>query len=212
MTDVLKNIVRKETGRNAVKRTRAAGYTPAILYGHQQDNVCLAVPSDQVHAAIRHGSKLVELQGDVVDTALIREVQWDAFGMDVLHVDLTRVTKGETIHVSVPLELRGESPGSKEGGIVEQSLHEVEVECSAGNIPEKIEIRLHDLHVGQSIKLGDIQLPEGVSLVSSADDMAVNCFAAAAVAEEEELEEAAAGAAEPEIIGRKADEGEEEGD
>jgi large subunit ribosomal protein L25 len=210
MADVLQSIVRNEIGSNAVKHTRSAGYIPAILYGHQKDNVCLALPSEQLYAAIRHGSKLVELQGEVADTALIRDVQWDSLGVEVLHVDLTRVSASEMIHVSVPLELRGEAPGAKDGGMVEQALHEVEVECSAGTIPEKVEVRLHDLQIGQAIKLGDIQLPEGVSLVGSPDEMAVQCVAVVAGAEDEEEEEGVAGLAEPEVIGRKAEEDEED--
>jgi ribosomal protein L25 (general stress protein Ctc) len=80
MAEVLQVKVRDEAGSNAVKRVRRAGNVPAVLYGHREANVSPSVPSDQLHAAIRHGAKMVELQGDISDTALIREVQWDALG------------------------------------------------------------------------------------------------------------------------------------
>ncbi len=210
MAEVLQVRIRNEAGSNAVKRVRRAGDVPAVLYGHQEANVCLAVPTDQVQAAIRHGARMVELQGDITDTALIREVQWDSLGMSVLHVDLARVSATERVRVTLPLELRGEAPGSRHGGIIEHLIHEIEIECPAGSLPERIEVNINSLQVGHAIKLGEIQLPENVALVGGADEMVVHCIAASVLPEEEEVAVAELG--EPEVIGRKAEPEDQEED
>lgn len=207
MAEVLQVKVRDEAGSNAVKRVRRAGNVPAVLYGHREANVSLSVPSDQLHAAIRHGAKMVELQGDISDTALIREVQWDALGHCVLHIDLTRVSATEKVRVTIPVELRGEAPGVRQGGMIEHMVHEVDIECPAASLPERIEVNINSLQVGDAIKLSDLKLPEGVVLLADEDDMVVHCVAVAELSEEEEA--AAAGAGEPEIIGRKAEEEED---
>lgn len=208
MRAVLNVTVRTEVGSNAVKRVRNAGRIPAVLYGHGEQNVNLSLAGDEVGATIRHGSKLVDLKGEITDTALIRDVQWSTYGTDVLHVDLTRVSAGERVHVTLPIELRGVAAGSREGGVVEVVLHEVEVECPAGSIPEKIEIRVHDLHVGHSLKAPDIALPEGVRLLLEPDQIIVHCVGRPLELEEEVAP--GAEAAEPEVIGRKGREEEEE--
>ncbi|TVS09127.1 MAG: 50S ribosomal protein L25 [Planctomycetaceae bacterium] len=207
MAEVLQVKIRQEVGSKAAKRVRLAGQTPAVLYGHQLANVSLAVPADQLQAAIRQGVRMVQLQGDVRDTALIREVQWDAFGSHVLHIDLTRVSATEKVRMVVPLELRGESPGARQGGITEQLIHEVEVESPAEYLPERIEISVNDLNLGGAIKLGDVSMPEHVTMVADADEVVVQCTA---VVEAEEEEAEAAETAEPEVIRRPAEgEGEE---
>jgi large subunit ribosomal protein L25 len=209
MRAVLNAAVRTEVGSNAVKQVRKAGRIPAVLYGHGEQNVNLSLAGDEVHALIRHGGKLVDLKGDVADTALIRDVQWSTYGTDVLHVDLARVTADERVHVTVPVEVKGIAAGTREGGVVELVVHDVEVECSAATIPDKIEVRVHELQLGQSLKAGDIPLPEGMVLLADPDMIIVHC-----VGREDEEEEGAAGTetAEPEVIGRKgkAEEGEEE--
>lgn len=208
MRAVLKTAIRTEVGSNAVKKVRKSGFIPAVLYGHGQQNLNLSLSGDEVSAVIRHGSKLVDLSGDVTDTALIRDVQWSTYGTDVLHVDLARVSAEERVHVTVPVEVRGIAIGSREGGVVEVVLHDVEVECPAASIPEKIEVRVHELHVGQALKPGDITLPEGVRFLLDPDEIIVHCVGRSLEVEEEAVP--GAEAAEPELIGRKAKVEEEE--
>ena len=208
MRAVLNAAVRTEVGSNAVKQVRKAGRIPAVLYGHGEQNLNLSLAGDEVYALIRHGGKLVDLKGDVADTALIRDVQWDTFGTDVLHVDLARVSAEERVHVTVPVEVKGTAAGTKEGGVVELVVHDVEVECPAASIPDKIEVRVHELHVGQSLKAGDITLPEGMRLLADPDMIIVHCVGRAEEVEEEAAPSAEA--AEPEVIGRKGKAEEEE--
>jgi len=209
MRAVLNAAVRTEVGSNAVKQVRKAGRIPAVLYGHGEQNVNLSLAGDEVSALIRHGGKLVDLKGDVADTALIRDVQWSTFGTDVLHVDLARVSADERVHVTVPVEVKGTAAGTREGGVVELVVHDVEVECSAATIPDKIEVRVHELQLGQSLKAGDIPLPEGMRMLADPDMIIVHCVGRA-TEEEEEAAAAAAEAAEPEVIGRKGKAEEEE--
>jgi large subunit ribosomal protein L25 len=212
MPEVLNVKVRQEVGRNAVKRVRKAGQVPAILYGHGQENVNLAIPGDELGAALRHKARLVGLEGDVKDTALIREIQWDAIGVEPLHVDLVRVSATEAVQVHVPLELRGQAAGAKEGGVVKQLLHEIEIECPAGSIPERIEVSINALQVDQMIKVADVALPAGVQLLSDPTAVVVQCAMPVEIPEEEPVAAAPAEGGEPEIIGRKPAEEEEEGE
>jgi len=208
MAEVLNVSVRQELGTGRVRQLRRSGQTPAILYGHGKANVNLAIPTAEVKAAMRHGSKLVDLKGGLNEKALVRAVQWDCYGVDVLHLDLTRVSEQERVEVTVALELRGEAPGVKEGGIVNHHLFEVEIECPAGEIPDKLVANLKNLHLGESITLAYVPLPPHVTVLTPLDTMVVSCEAQVAM-EGEEPDEAAAGPAEPEVIGRKAEEEED---
>jgi large subunit ribosomal protein L25 len=203
MTDVLSVKDRQTFGKRNNRRMRAAGEVPAVLYGHGAKNLALAIPADKFLATLRHGSKLVDLEGAVAESALISDIQWDTFGKEVLHVDLIRVSKDERIEVSVTLETRGVAPGISEGGMVELLLHELEIECPAGEIPDKLRVNVNDLHVGGSIDAGQIELPAGMTLVTDADTMVVHCVLVADTTDEEQAAGAAA-TAEPEVIGRVA--------
>ena len=208
MTDVLNVTLREETGTKLARRLRRDGLTPAILYGHGEQNVNLSIPTAEVESAIRHGHKMVGLSGGVSEKALIRAIQWDSFGTQILHLDLNRVSETEAVVVSVPLELRGEAPGAKLGGIVEHQLYDVEIECPAGQIPEKLSVSIRELGVGDSILLKEVEMPENVTALTPGDTTVVLCQAQLQE-EEEEQEGEVASAAEPEVIGRKAeDEGE----
>jgi large subunit ribosomal protein L25 len=126
------------------------------------------------------------------------------YGLEVLHADFTRVSEHERIEVKVSVELRGQAPGAKDGGVVEHFTHEIEIECEALSIPEKIEVHIGELKIGDSITAADLKLPPGVTLISDPEAVVVQCVEARA--EEEEEGAAAPGAAEPEVIGRKAEE------
>jgi large subunit ribosomal protein L25 len=207
MAEALNVTKRESRGKREAKRLRQAGSIPAILYGHGEANQSLAVVADEMASVVRHGGRVVELKGAVNEKAFIRELQWDVYGTDVLHVDFARVSEHERVEVKVKVELRGEAPGVKDGGAVEHIVHEIEIDCEALSIPEKIDVSIRELKIGDSITAGEVKLPEGAKLLSDPDDVIVHC-----VVHREEEEAAAGGeAAEPEVIGRKAGE-EEEGE
>jgi large subunit ribosomal protein L25 len=206
MSDSVEVKVRKETGTRASRKLRREGLVPAVLYGHGEKCVDLVATREAVQAAVRHGSRIVELKGAVKTGALIRELQWDTFGVEPIHVDFLRVSATDRIKVKVPVELKGECPGQRAGGVVNIILHEVELECRADAVPEKIHVAVGKLALGGTIKVHDLELPAGAKALADADDAVVTCTVLV-----EKGEEAATGGAEPELIGRKpAEEGEAE--
>jgi len=199
--------LREAHGKRVNRRLRASGKVPAILYGHRQKCVSLSIPVEMLEAVIRRGNRFVQLSGAVREKAIIKECQWDTWGREVLHVDLTRVSEHEKIQVTVALELRGEAPGTKEGGVVRQQLHEIELECEAASVPEKIEVNINHLELGQAIHVGNLTLPGGSVALTDAGLLVVGC--AAAVETPEVEGPLAADGSEPEVIGRKKEESEE---
>src|SRR4051794_28664083 len=127
MAEELKVEIRKARGKRNAKRLRNDGAIPAVLYGHGEQTVSLTVPREQFSTALRHGSRLVQLKGGVDESALIRDLQWDTYGTAVLHIDFARVSADERIKVTVPVELRGQAPGARQGGVVQHLVHEIEV-------------------------------------------------------------------------------------
>lgn len=207
MRETLNVQLRSSLGKKNNRRLRRSGQVPAVLYGHGQESVSLSISTSAIEGALRHHSRLVDLAGAANESALISDVQWDTFGLEVLHVDFTRASADERIEVEVSVELKGQAVGVKEGGVIEQVLREVQIECPAGSIPEKLVLNIADLALGGSLTCAALKLPEGATLLTDADEMIVHC-----VTPREEGEEAAVGeGAEPELIGGKK-EGEEEGE
>jgi large subunit ribosomal protein L25 len=177
------------------------------LYGHGEQNVCLSVPSDVLAAALRHGGRLVGLTGAVTESAFIRALQWDTYGTHVLHVDFTRINLDELVKVGLTIELRGQAPGVKEGGAIEHLVHEVQVECPAGSIPDKLYISINNLKLNDSVTIGQIELPANAKVFGDPETIVVQCIVPVERPEEEAGE---GGAAEPEVIGAKKEEEAEE--
>lgn len=202
MSEVLNVAMRPETGKLRMRRMRAAGQIPAVLYGHGEANVNISVPARDVESLIRHGSHFVELQGAVNEHAMVADVRWDGLGKEVLHLDFLRINVNESVEIELPLELKGEAPGTKAGGVLNFVLHEITVRGPANKLPDKIEVRLGELELGQEILAGQIRLPEGVELVTAAAELVVDCQ----LPRLEEDGKPADFAAEPEVIGRKAEE------
>ncbi len=202
MSDTLNVSLRTATGTRESRRLRRSGMVPAILYGHGEECVDLAAKREDVEAAIRHGSRVVTLAGAVKTDALIRALQWDTYGVKPMHVDFLRVSASDRVRVKVPIELKGECPGQKAGGIVTLVLHEIELECTADHVSEHVIALIGHLEVGQTIKVKDLELPVGARPVLNGEETVVTCLIPG-----KKADDAAAG--EPEIIGQKA--GEETG-
>jgi large subunit ribosomal protein L25 len=192
---------RKDHGTRAARRLRKQGQVPGVIYGHKEATVPLAVPGDELTRAIRHGARIIDIkQGEAVQRALIKELQWDPLGHDILHVDFTRVSKDEKLELPVRVELRGTAPGVTGGGILSQALHELTVECLPDSIPDSIRVNIGNLQIGDVIHIRDLTLPPGVAIKADADAVVVQITAP--VAEAEAAAAPAAETAEPEVIGR----------
>lgn len=208
MGEVFHVKLREVTGSRNMHRLRAGGVVPAILYGHGEKAVNLAIGDAEVKALIRHGARVVDLEGAVNEKAFVRELQWDTYGNDVLHIDLTRVSADERVTVEVNVELKGIAPGTTEGGVVDHVTHTVEIECLVIAIPEKVILRVGELKLNGHLNADKIELPEGVKLITDADTVIATCSPPAA---ESDAAPAADGA-EPEVIKRKTDEEGAEGE
>jgi large subunit ribosomal protein L25 len=198
MSDSVEVKLRKGTGSRESRKLRGEGLVPAVLYGHGEKCVNLVATREAVQGAVRHGSRIVELKGAVKTSALIRELQWDTFGVEPVHVDFLRVSATDRVKVRVPVDLKGECPGQRAGGIVSIVLHEIELECPAEAIPDHIHAQVGHLEVGHSIKVKDLELPKGARSLADGEETVVTCLVPGKKAEE------AAVVAEPEVIGRKA--------
>jgi large subunit ribosomal protein L25 len=202
---------RTQYGSHHAAKLRKGGQVPAVLYGHKEATVALALNRDDLTKAIRKGARVLDLKTDGgTQKALISEIQWDHLGVELVHVDFKRVDVNERIHVSVPVELRGIAPGVTGGGVLEQPMHALHVECLAISIPQSIRVNIGELQIGGAIHVSELHLPEGVAALDDPESVVVTV-------KQPQVEEAAAAApaaaeetAEPEVIGRKA--AEEEGE
>jgi large subunit ribosomal protein L25 len=203
-------VVSRDTrGKHRNRRLRLSGHIPAVLYGHGLECVPLSVEADVLTSAIRHGSRLVQLTGAANESAFIRELQWDTWGTHIVHVDFTRISEHEIVEVRVPVELRGESPGVREGGVIVQLVHDVELACPASAIPEKLAVNINQLALNGSVNLAALELPAGAKILAAdMEAIVVQCVVPVEAPEEGAAAEAAPG--EPEVIGAKEEEETEE--
>lgn len=165
MIETLEVKKREALGSWAVRKLRADGMVPAILYGHGEENVNLAVRREAVGLLVRHGARMLSLSGDVNETALLREVQWDTYGSEILHLDFARVSQTERVEVTLPVHLHGEAKGGADAKVI-QVTHELTVECPAGDIPDQIEVDISGLTGDKPIHVSDLKLAEGMKAIT----------------------------------------------
>ncbi len=210
-TLVLEAQVREHTGSKAAARLRTQGQIPAVVYGHKQDPVAITLNGHDFTQGLHHGHRVMDIQlGGKTQKMIVKELQYDHLGRNIVHADLMRVDVTETVRVTVPIELKGTAQGTHEGGIVEEHTDHIEIECLVTNMPESITVSIKDLGVGEGIHAGEVTLPDGVTLVSAPETLLVACHVVAAAKTAEEMEEEAPTA--PEVIGEKKEEAEEGGE
>ncbi len=206
-TMLLEAEVRKHTGSKDAARLRRQGRIPAIIYGHKLEPQAVSVDAHAFVEGLHHGHRLMDLQvGAQTESMIVKDIQYDYLGRDIIHVDLVRVDVTEKIKENVPIELKGTPKGSTEGGILEEHADRLEVECLVTNMPETLVVSVKEVGVGDVLHASDVELPEGVKLVSPTSTLLVTChLKAAAVSTDDELEEEAPST--PEVITeKKADE------
>jgi large subunit ribosomal protein L25 len=208
---------RDGTGKGSARTLRAEGKIPAIIYGHGRDPQPLAIETRELEkllSKISAESTVIELSLDGTSArTLIREIQRHPFKRQILHVDFQELVAGEKVTVRIPIVLMGVPDGVRQdGGILDQTMRELEIEVDPSNIPNHVEVEVTSLKIGDSVHVADIKLPEGVELVGEADSTVCVVSAPRAVVEEvaAPVEGEVEAAAEPEVIGRKKEEEEEE--
>ena len=174
VTVTLKAQPRTDSGSRAAIKLRKQGLVPAIVYGHKQANAQVAVSAEELDRAIRvQHARVLELEvGGKKESVLIREVQWDYLGKQMIHVDFERKDLAELVRVAVPVELRN-APKVTGGGVLDQPLHTLHVECPLGNIPEAIRIDITNLTLGNPIHVKELTLPEKVKVLESPEAVVV---------------------------------------
>src|SRR5439155_11337521 len=126
-------------GSRANKRLRDAGFVPGVIYGHKEAVVPVTLPKKELVNQINSGAHLFDVSVDgKSEKVLVKEVQYDHLGIEVLHIDFARVSLDEKVTLTIPLELKGEPKGEADGGVLTQVISELEIECLVTDIPDVI--------------------------------------------------------------------------
>lgn len=167
-TQSLKAETRQRTGSGVLKQMRREGYLPSVVYGRGQENLNIKVHAKTLKdmlALSASESILVDLEidGEAPQTAFLQATQHNALSGDLVHADFLAVTDDMKISANIPIELHGEPVGVRAGGILEQLIRDLEISCSPKDLPEIIHADVSEIGVGESITVGNLELPEGVS-------------------------------------------------
>ncbi|HZE13794.1 MAG TPA: 50S ribosomal protein L25 [Chthoniobacterales bacterium] len=200
---------RTAIGRSAVRKLKAAGSVPAVMYGSKNKPESLQVSKRDINALLSHAAGeniLVELDiAGKSHLALVQEVQHAPVGGAVLHIDFHAVSQDEVIQADVPLEPVGTANGVKNmGGLLEQNLRSLAIECLPRDLPDVIRVDVSALDIGDSIHVREIQLPTGVTTRIQLELTAFSVLAP--TVEEEPVAATAEAAAGPEVITAKKEE------
>lgn len=182
--------LRESFGKGAARKLRAAGVTPAVVYGHGADPLHVALETHPLSLIVRHANAVIELTvAGKKQLVLVKDVQRDPVRQVIEHVDLLIVRKGETVEVEVPVTVVGEPFA---GSSALQELNTVLLSVPATSIPEFVEVDVEGATDGTLILAGDIKLPAGATLVDDPEALVVNVMVPRAAAEPEEAEAAVA--------------------
>lgn len=195
---------RSEKGSRAVKRLRDAGLVPCVIYGHKEAVIPVTLPKRELAHHLSHGAHVFNLSVEGKnEQVLVKDVQYDYLGSDVIHVDFNRVSADERVQVTVPLELKGTPKGEADGGVLQQIIAELEVECLVLEIPDLIRHNVAEMALNDVLHIKDLKLPTGVKALQDGELIVAMVKE---IVEEVAAAPAEEGAAEPEVIGRKVSE------
>ena len=163
---------RDETGKGVARRLRRAGRIPAIVYGKDMDPIPLSLDEQEavnLFQSIPVANTVLQLDvgGGRTLRTLVREIQTHPLRPDIIHVDFMRVRQGVAVELNVPVAFSGTPEGTRAGGRLDVVVHEAHVRCTPANIPESIQADVSALAIGESLRLGDMALPDGVELLAN---------------------------------------------
>lgn len=204
-------------GKNEARRLRASGRIPATVYGAKKDPVAVSVDPKQIsrilHSETGHNSIFDLKVGDEDAKAMIVDWQYDPLKGNLLHIDLKRIAMDQVMQVSVPIHLVGEAPGVKQqGGILDQVLREVEIECLPGDIPSHIDADVTQLIFGAVLRVADLPQSGSIKFITESNQAVAHITAVkeeVAPTPEAAAEAVAAAPAEPEVMKKGKQEAEE---
>ncbi|TDX51265.1 50S ribosomal protein L25 [Orenia marismortui] len=198
----LKADIREQKGKGVARQLRREGLVPGVVYGLDRQPVNLKLNAKETGKVIG-GNAIIDLvldNGDT-ETVMVKDVQRHPVKGDLFHVDLYRINMDEKITIEVPVELVGTAMGTREGGILEQILREIEIECLPTNIPQNIQVDVTELNIGQSLNVSEIDAGD-ITILTDESETVATVVAPEAVIEPEEEEEVT----EPEVIGEEPEE------
>lgn len=201
-------------GSSNSRRLRKAGSLPCVVYGEGKEAAAIQIETHAFEQLLHHHTTEtliteIALEGAGEIQVLVKDVQRHPVSGDIIHVDLLKIIAGQTIQVDILVELVGEAAGVKEGGVIEQVMHSVAIECLPKDLIESIEVDISDMGIGDSLCVSDLNL--GNKLRTQVEEDAIVVSVAEPRAEEEPEEEVVEGVegAEPEVISEKKAEDEE---
>ncbi|MEJ5304958.1 MAG: 50S ribosomal protein L25 [Ignavibacteria bacterium] len=207
----LQGIKRELKTKGYLTELRKNGYVPAVYYAHGEENIFLAVPENKLkHIVFSPETYLInlEIEGVGQKTCILKEFQLDPVTDKIVHVDFHGLKAGEKVNVEVMVHLIGTPIGVREGGIIQHSLHKIEIECLPTEIPEKIDVDISNLKIGDALHVKDLNLPSYRILTNP--EATIITIVPPALHKEEAAGEGAAPTeqAEPEVIqkGKKTEE------
>jgi large subunit ribosomal protein L25 len=166
---------RPGTGKGVARKLRAVGKVPAVLYGRGLDPVAVAVDRMSLMRAFKTDAGRnvlidLEVEGGETHLTLARELQKDPVRGTILHVDFLKIARDVEIEVDVPIHVVGESPGVKEGGVIEHHIWSVRLACLPGNVPERLDADISRMVIGDMLRVSDLQIPEGVTILTPPEE------------------------------------------
>jgi large subunit ribosomal protein L25 len=214
---------REAGGKGAARKLRREGKVPAVIYGHGEETRSLAVDAHELEVLFSR----ISVENTVIDIsidggrkkaapvrALVREVQRHPYRPEILHVDFYQLHAGEKVDVEVPIRLVGTAAGVKVGGVLQHSLHDLEIRCLAEAIPSHIDVDISALEIGDSVHVREIAVPEGVEVETDPERTVCAVIPPTVAPVEEpaaEVVEGVAGEVEPELVRKRpVEEAEEE--
>ena len=202
---------RSVMGSTACRRLRRSGKVPGIVYGHHVDPLAIEVTWDSLASVLKAGTRVVDIDVDgKVEKAMFRDIQWDTFGVECNHIDLLRIDPNDRVEVEVPIVLKGTAPGTLAGGVLDFHLHSVTIECLAIKIPDNITVKIGDLQMEQAIHVRELELPANTVVKNDPETVVVQVKHIIEVVEPTGEPGAEPGPTQPEIVGRKVKETDEE--
>lgn len=188
---VLSATAREETGKGIARQLRRAGRIPGVVYGHDAPQALSVDEKDFFKAfnAITESTIIKLTVGSQERDVLIKTYDEDIRTGKILHIDFYEIERGKKLRTHIEVELVGSPRGVREGGVLEHSLYELEIECLPKDIPEHITVEIGDLETGHSLHVSDIVIPEGVRVLNSPEQTVVAVVMPKAIEEEETEEE-----------------------
>lgn len=183
----------RDVGTGAAKALRRDGQVPAVLYGKEVDSVPIAINSKEMKKimskSLGHIHKIMVEDLGLEGNVMVQAIDRNPITGEVIHVDLHRISLTDKVKVEVPVVIVGEDELTKEGLVLQRQLRDISVECLPGDIPTEFEVDVSHLNLGDTVLAGELEVPEGVKIMTPPDEVVVVVVAPRTVVEEEVAEE-----------------------